>query len=103
MARRPNAVCKVSGIVASTRGRPWRPDDLAPFINHVLEEFGPDRVVFGGDWPVCTLGASLAGWVKALRDVVASGPRPTSGNSSTTTRFEFIDWAEPLTPGETQA
>ena len=63
---RSNASCKVSGIVASTRGRTWTPDDLAPFINHVLDEFGPDRVVFGGDWPVCTLGAPLAGWVKGL-------------------------------------
>jgi predicted TIM-barrel fold metal-dependent hydrolase len=74
LARRPNAVCKVSGIVASTRGRSWQPDDLAPFINHILDEFGPDRVVFGGDWPVCTLGAPLAGWVKALRQVVAVRP-----------------------------
>jgi L-fuconolactonase len=72
LARRRNVVCKVSGIVASTRGRSWRPDDLAPVINHVLKEFGPDRVVFGGDWPVCTLGARLADWVKALREVVAN-------------------------------
>ena len=70
VARRTNVSCKVSGIVASTQGRTWRPDDLAPIINHVLAEFGPDRVVFGGDWPVCTLGAPLAEWVKALREVV---------------------------------
>lgn len=70
MARRSNVSCKVSGIVASTKGRSWRPEDLAPIINHVLAEFGPDRVLFGGDWPVCTLGAPLAAWVKALREVV---------------------------------
>ena len=74
LAQRRNAVCKVSGIVASTKGRMWTADDLAPFINHVLDSFGPDRVVFGGDWPVCTLGAPLAGWVKALRQVVAERP-----------------------------
>jgi predicted TIM-barrel fold metal-dependent hydrolase len=74
LARRRNAVCKVSGIVASTKGRSWTPDDLAPYINHVLDSFGPDRVVFGGDWPVCTLGAPLAGWVKALRQVIAERP-----------------------------
>ena len=56
--------------MASIKGRTWRPEDLAPIINHVLAEFGPDRVVFGGDWPVCTLGAPLAAWVKALREVV---------------------------------
>ncbi len=70
VARRSNVNCKVSGIVASTKGRSWKPDDLAPIINHVLAEFGPDRVVFGGDWPVCTLGAPLAEWVHALRQIV---------------------------------
>jgi len=70
VARRTNVSCEVSGIVASIKGRTWRPEDLAPIINHVLAEFGPDRVVFGGDWPVCTLGAPPAAWVKALREVV---------------------------------
>lgn len=70
VAKRPNVSGKVSGIVASTKGHAWKPENLAPIINHVLEEFGPDRVVFGGDWPVCTLGAPLANWVEALREVV---------------------------------
>ena len=70
VAARQNVCGKVSGIVASTKGHAWRPDDLAPIINHVLEVFGPDRVVFGGDWPVCLLGSPLAGWVSALREVV---------------------------------
>jgi predicted TIM-barrel fold metal-dependent hydrolase len=70
VARRPDACCKISGIVASTRGHVWRAADLAPIIKHVLSEFGPDRVVFGGDWPVCTLGAPLATWLQALREVV---------------------------------
>lgn len=68
--RRAVAACKVSGIVASTQGMPWTPDDLAPIINHVLDVFGPDRVVFGGDWPVCTLGASYREWVEALKSIV---------------------------------
>ena len=62
--------CKVSGIVASTQGMAWTPDDLAPIVNHVLEVFGPDRVAFGGDWPVCTLGASYREWVEALKSIV---------------------------------
>ncbi|QEH33642.1 Amidohydrolase [Aquisphaera giovannonii] len=70
IAGRPNVACKVSGIVASTKGHDWKPEDLAPIINHVLDCFGPDRVVFGGDWPVCTLGAPLSRWVEALREVV---------------------------------
>jgi predicted TIM-barrel fold metal-dependent hydrolase len=70
VARRRNVVCKVSGIVASTHGKPWTADDLAPVVNHVLDSFGPDRVVFGGDWPVCTLGGTLRQWVVALRAIV---------------------------------
>jgi L-fuconolactonase len=70
LAALPNVVGKVSGIVASAKGRAWKPDDLAPVINHMIEAFGPDRVMFGGDWPVCTLGAPLRDWVNALSEVV---------------------------------
>lgn len=73
LATRPNVVCKISGIVASAP-KGWTPDDLAPVINHCLDAFGPDRVVFGGDWPVCLLGATYRQWVEALRSVVASRP-----------------------------
>jgi predicted TIM-barrel fold metal-dependent hydrolase len=70
VARRKNVVCKVSGIVASAAGSPWTADDLAPIINHVLDCFGPDRVMFGGDWPVCTLAATYRQWVEALQTIV---------------------------------
>lgn len=70
-AQQKNAVGKVSGIIASTHGRAWKVDDLAPIVNHVLDVFGPDRVVFGGDWPVCTIGAPLGSWIDALQQVVA--------------------------------
>lgn len=70
VAKRRSVVCKVSGIVASTQGMPWTADDLAPIVNHVLDSFGPDRVVFGGDWPVCTLGATYREWVEAVKAIV---------------------------------
>jgi len=63
-------VCKVSGIIASTKGGAWKADDLAPIINHVLDSFGPDRVMFGGDWPVCTVAATYREWVEALKSIV---------------------------------
>ena len=47
----------------------------APIDLAFLEQFGPDRVIFGGDWPVCLLGASYAQWVAALKEVIASRPR----------------------------
>jgi predicted TIM-barrel fold metal-dependent hydrolase len=74
VARRKNVVGKVSGIVAGADPKTWRPDDLAPIINHTLEVFGPDRVMFGGDWPVCTLAATFKQWVEALKTIVSSRP-----------------------------
>jgi predicted TIM-barrel fold metal-dependent hydrolase len=70
LAEYPNVVCKISGIIASVRPG-WTPAILAPTVNHCLDSFGPDRVVFGGDWPVCTLGASYAEWAAALRSIIA--------------------------------
>ena len=75
IAERKNVVCKVSGIVASTAPGPWNAEDLAPIVNHVMDQFGPDRVVFGGDWPVCTLAATYREWVSALQAIVANRPQ----------------------------
>ena len=70
LARHKNLVCKVSGLIDKA-AEDWKPEQLAPIISHALDEFGPDRVMFGGDWPVCTLRASFAEWVKALKIIVA--------------------------------
>jgi predicted TIM-barrel fold metal-dependent hydrolase len=74
LARRQRVVCKVSGIVASARPGKWTAEDLAPLVNHTLEVFGPDRVMFGGDWPVCTLAATYRQWVDALKGIVRARP-----------------------------
>ena len=70
VARRKNVVCKVSGIVASAEPGKWTADDLAPFVNFVMAVFGSDRMMFGGDWPVCTKAATYKEWVEALREIV---------------------------------
>ena len=74
LARRKNVVGKVSGIIASAAPGKWSVEDLAPIVNHTLDVFGPDRVMFGGDWPVCTLAASYRQWFDALREIVANRP-----------------------------
>jgi L-fuconolactonase len=66
-----NVNCKISGIIAGARPGAWTPDDLAPIIQHCAEVFGPDRIMFGSDWPVCTLTASYRQWVEALQSIVA--------------------------------
>lgn len=74
VAARNNVVCKISGIIARVKPEDWQPDDLAPIVNHCLEAFGPDRVMFAGDWPVCTRGAPLRAWIEALQTIVAARP-----------------------------
>jgi predicted TIM-barrel fold metal-dependent hydrolase len=71
LAKRKHVVCKVSGIVASASPGKWKAEDLAPVIKHTLDTFGPDRVMFGGDWPVCLLAATFAQWVGALKEIVS--------------------------------
>jgi predicted TIM-barrel fold metal-dependent hydrolase len=65
-AAHENAMCKISGIVATAKPKAWQPADLAPAINFCLDTFGPDRVFFGGDWPVCTAVATYRQWFDAL-------------------------------------
>ena len=74
VAKRKNVVCKVSGIVVTAKPGAWTADDLAPIDNHALEVFGPDRVMFGGDWPVCTKAATYRQWVEALKAIVRERP-----------------------------
>lgn len=73
LAKLDNVICKISGIIAQVKPG-WTPDYLAPAINFCLDEFGPERVVFGGDWPVCKMGASYAEWVNSLKQIVSSRP-----------------------------
>jgi predicted TIM-barrel fold metal-dependent hydrolase len=69
LAKFPRLVCKISGLVAYADPTKWTADDLRPYIEHVIECFGWDRVLFGSDWPVCTLSASYQQWVSALRSI----------------------------------
>jgi len=66
----PNVVCKVSGLVAYADRERWTAADLRPYVEHVIECFGWDRVLFGSDWPVCTLAASFGQWLLALQTIV---------------------------------
>jgi predicted TIM-barrel fold metal-dependent hydrolase len=71
LADAPNVHCKVSGLVAYTDPSGWTVDDLRPWFNHVVDAFGWERIVWGGDWPVCTLAAPLSRWVAASHELTA--------------------------------
>ncbi len=62
IAKRPNVVAKISGVVAYA-DESWNVETLRPYVEHTIATFGWDRVVWGSDWPVCTLGANLSTWV----------------------------------------
>jgi predicted TIM-barrel fold metal-dependent hydrolase len=74
VAGHKNVVGKVSGIAASAKKGMPLVDQLAPAVKHTLEVFGPDRVMWASDWPVCTLGASLADWLAAAKEIVKDRP-----------------------------
>lgn len=71
MARRPNVVGKISGVVAYADADRWTAETLRPYVEHTIGAFGWDRVVWGGDWPVCTLGGGLLGWVAATHALLS--------------------------------
>jgi predicted TIM-barrel fold metal-dependent hydrolase len=66
LSKFPNVACKVSGLVAYADPANWKAEDLRPFVDHVIESFGWDRVMFGSDWPVCNLTASYTKWFETL-------------------------------------
>jgi L-fuconolactonase len=72
LAKRPHVACKLSGL-ATEIGRPdFTAADLGPYVDVVLEAFGPKRVLFGSDWPVCLLVCSYARWTSTVQDLIAA-------------------------------
>jgi L-fuconolactonase len=71
LATRPNVYCKVSGLVTEA-GPDWRPAQIAPYVDHLLDCFGPGRLIFGSDWPVCTLAAGYGEVLALARDTLGS-------------------------------
>ncbi|MFM7074574.1 MAG: amidohydrolase family protein [Planctomycetaceae bacterium] len=60
LARHPHVSCKLSGMVTEARLRQWRREDFLPYMETALEAFSPERLMFGSDWPVCTLSGEYA-------------------------------------------
>lgn len=59
-----NVSCKLSGLVTEADHAVWTPARLQPYIDHVIASFGPDRIMFGSDWPVATLASTYERWVE---------------------------------------
>jgi L-fuconolactonase len=76
-AKIPGMHCKLSGMITEADHENWSADDLRPYVQHVLKLFGPDRLMFGSDWPVCLLAGS---WKQVLAAFTqACGAMPNAG------------------------
>lgn len=89
----PNVYCKLSGMVTEADWEKWTPADLKPYVETALEAFGPDRCMYGSDWPVCELAASYQQVFHALKETL--GPLSETENAAifggTAARFYQLD------------
>jgi L-fuconolactonase len=71
LARRPNVVCKLSGMVTEADYNTWTPSQLSPYFETVLEAFTPSRLMMGSDWPVCTVACEYKAWFDLVGQWIA--------------------------------
>jgi len=88
LADETDGCCKFSGLVTEADDG-WTAKDVEPFARHVLEAFGPDRVMWGSDWPVCRLQASYDNWHQLALDLTSDLPQEARGQifGATAQRF----------------
>ncbi|MBU2904084.1 amidohydrolase family protein [Arenibacter algicola] len=70
IASKVNVVCKISGVITHAPGYSLTAENLAPSINQCIDIFGPDRVMFASDWPVCLKSMEMENWVNILKRIV---------------------------------
>jgi L-fuconolactonase len=71
LARRPRVYCKLSGLVTEADFHAWTPEQLRPYMETVLEAFGPQRTMFGSDWPVCLAACSYTRWHEVVSEFLS--------------------------------
>jgi len=71
ISRIPNVACKISGVLAYCKPGKATLDAIGPYVDHVIECFGTDRVVWGSDWPVVVINSSLPEWIRMTRELVS--------------------------------
>lgn len=69
LARDTSAYCKLSGMVTEAASD-WNTDALRPYVEHLLGTFGPDRLIWGSDWPVCTLASTYERWIETTSELL---------------------------------
>jgi hypothetical protein len=82
VARFPNVTCKLSGLVTEARWDSWRPEDIHPYLDIVVEAFGPSRLMIGSDWPVCLLAGDYGRVMDVVVDYVERLPGGRTARAS---------------------
>ncbi len=77
-AQHRNLYCKLSGMITEADHAQWASEDLRPYIEHAVDCFGWDRIIFGSDWPVCLLAGTYDQVIEALMEVLRSRMDATS-------------------------
>jgi len=98
LARRPHVSCKLSGMVTEADFLHWTIEDLQPYFETVLEAFGPDRLLFGSDWPVCTVASTYQRWVDVVKQWIAQLTSEEQGKILGKNAEEFYGLAEVSRP-----
>lgn len=80
LARRDHVVCKLSGLVTEADVATWTPEHLRPYVDTVLAAFGPDRLMFGSDWPVCLVACDYPSWIAGVTRMLAELSADEQGN-----------------------
>lgn len=92
IAGETTACCKLSGLITEA-GPGWTVEALRPYVDHILRVFGPDRIMWGSDWPVCTLAGDYSAWLDAARALTADLPPEAQAQifGCTAARFYGLD------------
>jgi L-fuconolactonase len=77
-----NVACKLSGLVTEADWKSWTPEQLEPYVNRVVDWFGPDRCMFGSDWPVCLLAATYDRVLDAMQQIVGLNDQIFGGTAT---------------------
>ena len=88
LADEPNVSCKLSGLVTEADWKTWTREQLRPYLERVLDWFGPGRCMFGSDWPVCLLAADYAEVVATMREIVGDDEDVFGGTATRTYGLE---------------
>lgn len=77
-----NVTCKLSGLVTEADWSSWTPEQLEPYVRRCLDWFGPERCMFGSDWPVCLLAGAYSRVLGAMRDIVGDDGEVFGGTAT---------------------